>query len=429
MARAILVSPSGHTAARRAGRIVAGTLLALALPLVLGADAASSAEPRRWALLVGVDQYVRLDGLQCAGNDQAVLARELGKAGFPADQIVLIHDAAREKRLLPFRENIERELRLLLGIAGPGDVVLFSFSGHGVHVDGTSYLCPTEADLDRPEQTLIPVDEVFRRLNESSAAMKVVVVDACRNDPRLPGARDADGRERLLDGFSRSLQDPPAGLVLLSSCGIGQQSMEDANLRHGVFMYHLIEGIRGRAANPQGSVTLASLYDYASLETKKHVAKRWGSLQTPGLKGELEGAFEIARRDPTAARDDASAPDNAPAGPDLGGIWRGTYTYDDGTPPVPFVVNFVQAGEQVRGAVNEPNTCAQVNVATLRATLRGSLDPASRTVRWVKTYDGVGASHSIEYVGVVSPDGIRIERGRWNADRNSGGFSLVRTGT
>lgn len=387
-----------------------------------------AAEPRRRALLVGVDQYARLDRVQCAGNDQSVLARELGKAGFPADQIVLIHDAAREKRLLPFRENIDRELRLLLGIA-PADVVLFAFSGHGVHVDGKSYLCPTEADLDRPEQTLIPVDDVFRLLNECSAAMKVVVVDACRNDPRLPEARDAGGRERLLDGFLRSLQDPPEGLVLLSSCGIGQQSMEDADLRHGVFMYHLIEGIRGRAANPQGSITLATLYDYASVETKKHVAKRWGSLQTPGLRGELEGAFEIAKFEPAAARVDGPKPGVAAVDLDLGGVWRGTFTYDDGRTPVPFAVHFAQAGNVITGAVNEPNTFAQANVATLGATLRGVLDQATRAVRWTKTYNGIGASHSVDYSGVVSADGTRIERGRWAVDGTAGGFSLLRTGT
>jgi len=314
-----------------------------------------------------------------------------------------------------------------VGLASPNDVVLFSFSGHGVHVGDVSYLCPSEADLDHPEQTLIPVEEVFRCLSESVAAMKLVIVDACRNDPRLPGARDAAGRERLLDGFARSLQAPPEGLLLLSSCSVGQKSMEDADLGHGVFMFHLIEGIKGRAANPAGSVTLAALYDYASVETKKHVAKHWGTLQTPGLKGEIAGAFEIAKIDPAANRPGLLLPTAEETTINVGGDWRGVFTYDDGDPPVPFTVKLSQIGNQIQGTVSEPNTFARANINTLRATLRGTLDPATRKIRWIKTYDGNGAGHSVDYTGVLSVDGKQIDGGRWNVQRRTGGFSLRRT--
>lgn len=425
------VTEAGSSAPRACRLLrVARMLLAVMLVCPCGWPAPSalcSDGPRRWALLVGIDQYVRLDPLQCAGNDQTVFGRELAKAGFPADQVVLLCDTATNKRFLPFRENIDRELRLLLSLVGPDDVVLFSYSGHGVHVDGKSYLCPTEADLDRPAETLIPVDSVFQQLRECAAAMKVVVVDACRNDPRLPGARDAGGRERLVDGFSRTLEHPPEGLVLLSSCGIGQQSMEDAGLKHGVFMYHLIQGIHGRAANADGSVTLASLYDYASLETKKYVAKRWGSLQSPALNGELQGAFELARVDPAAVRRGAIAP--VPE-IDLSGVWRGFFTYDDGRAPVPFAVNLTQNENSFNGASNEPNTFAVAPVATLRATLRGTVDVETRAVHWVKTYDGNGADHSVDYRGTLSRDGTRFEGGRWIVDsQTAGSFTLVRSGT
>jgi formylglycine-generating enzyme required for sulfatase activity len=69
-------------------------------------------------------------------------------------------------------------------------------------------------------------------------------------------------------------------------------SWEDEKLSHGVFMHYLLEGLQGEAAN-RGQVTLVGLYEYASLNTKKYVDRRFSDLQTPALKGEINGPFEI----------------------------------------------------------------------------------------------------------------------------------------
>lgn len=253
-------------------------------------------KPQKWAILIGVDDYAFLKKLKFAGSDQRALADQLAKSGFPRDQIFLLHDKAQSKKYLPFRANIEEQLGTVLRLArSPEDLVIVGFSGHGVTLDGKAYLCPTEAKFDDPESTMVPLEEVFGRLKDCHAALKLMLVDACRNNPEIDGKRSA--RSAQAGDFVSSLKRPPAGLLLISSCGERQTALEDADFGHGVFMHFVLDGLRGKAANDDGAVTLARLYDYASFKTEKHVARKFGAFQTPALEGKIDGSFEICRID------------------------------------------------------------------------------------------------------------------------------------
>jgi uncharacterized caspase-like protein len=83
----------------------------------------------------------------------------------------------------------------VLKVAREDDWVLVAFSGHGVHLDGKSYFCPTDASLESPTTTMVPLDFICRQLEGSKARQKLLLVDACRNDPR-----GDSGRVRACDG-------------------------------------------------------------------------------------------------------------------------------------------------------------------------------------------------------------------------------------
>ena len=85
--------------------------------------------------------------------------------GFPKDQVYLLHDKAEQNRYRPFRANIEKQLDLVLGMADKDDLVIVSFSGHGVQLEGKSYFCPLDARLEKLKATSIPLDEVYDRLS------------------------------------------------------------------------------------------------------------------------------------------------------------------------------------------------------------------------------------------------------------------------
>ena len=261
-----------------------------ALVVCLFAERGQAADKKtghqRWAILIGVDDYAQAQDLQYCGADQRAFRERLIKSGFDDDNVFLLHDEAKEKKYLPFKVNIERQLDLLLGLLEKDDIIVLAFSGHGMHFGGKSYICPTDAKLDDPN-SLVSMDSVYDRLKKSPAAFKLVVVDACRNDPRPGGQRSLTATDGTRQ-FAQTLERPPEGLVLLNSCAPGEISWEEKEFGHGVFMHFLMDGLGGQAdENGDGKVSLSELSQYAGRKTKLHVAKKFNDSQRPFLKGDL----------------------------------------------------------------------------------------------------------------------------------------------
>jgi formylglycine-generating enzyme required for sulfatase activity len=266
-------------------------LIVVAALFVVLARPAVAAEPRvveRWAVLVGVDDYAYAQKLKYCGADQRALHRQLLASGFPEDHVFLLHDEAENPRFRPSQRNIERQLDLVLNLADAEDLVIIAFSGHGVHLDGKSYLCPGDCTLD-DAATLIGVDRIYDRLKECAAGFKLVLVDACRNDPRPGGGRSMTATEGTR-ALARTLQELklPEGVVLLNSCAPGEVSWEDEKFGHGVFMHYVLDGLRGSAdTGGDGSVSLHELQAYAGTRTKTFVANKYAVAQRPFFKGDL----------------------------------------------------------------------------------------------------------------------------------------------
>jgi formylglycine-generating enzyme len=260
----------------------------------------TAASTQRWAVLVGVNEYAQLRDLRYCVADAKKMRDRLIGVGFPPENIFLLVDDAERKVDQPFRENIQQRILSLLSVAEKDDLVLVMFSGHGVHVDGKGYFCPTDANLESPETTMVPLDFIYRQLESSAARQKLLLVDACRNDPRPPGSRDARTHELSLKSLSAELKTLPEGILALSSSAAGQISWEDDELGHGVFLHFLMEGMSGKGvAGETGPITLLTLYNYANLETKRWVLRnRPGYVQTPELLGKITGDFELGRREP-----------------------------------------------------------------------------------------------------------------------------------
>src|SRR5687767_4855617 len=110
---------------------LASFLLATACIFASSATA-SAAEPKRWALLVGVNDYVQFRDLAYAGADASALGEALVLSGFDPERVFLLNDDAEEARYRPFKKNIEKQLDIVLKVAGPDDMVIVSFSGHGI---------------------------------------------------------------------------------------------------------------------------------------------------------------------------------------------------------------------------------------------------------------------------------------------------------
>ena len=126
--------------------------------------------------------------------DVTELAAVLRDGGYKADNVVVMTQAAAndDPRYTPMKKRILKELRLLLADRREDDTVLLAFAGHGVHFseDKNSYFCPADAEL-RDRATLLSLADVYAELEKCKAGVKVLLVDACRNDPFEDNSRAA----------------------------------------------------------------------------------------------------------------------------------------------------------------------------------------------------------------------------------------------
>ncbi len=242
---------------------------------------ASAQEGKRYAVLVGVNAYEhdKLETLKYAVNDATELAGVLQQAGYT---ITLLTDDTGKKdpKFAPTKANIERALKAVGDGAKKGDLVLVGLAGHGVQFesDKDAYFCPSDAKpLKTKSDTLLPLSKVYEELDGCFAGMKVLLVDACRNDPTAGRGVGADTAPR-----------PPQGVAAIFSCKAGQRAFEVEKYKHGVFFHHVLTGLRGEAADKKGRVTFAGLAAHVGAEVPNDVTTLigGGAVQTPNLKAE-----------------------------------------------------------------------------------------------------------------------------------------------
>lgn len=160
----------------RTGWLVAATLGAALWPGP-SLSVQSRPEGRRVALIIGIDSYVHLKGLTEATRDAwAITAVLKEKAKFSV--VTTIADPASAAEL---RAGIDA----FIAAIQPNDAVVVYYAGHGIQSKGRNFLVPP--DLPANEATLekagIPVDALLTGVQKRSAALTILMLDACRNNP------------------------------------------------------------------------------------------------------------------------------------------------------------------------------------------------------------------------------------------------------
>jgi len=164
--------------------------LLLAFALLLGMASAGPACAKNVALLIGNSDYENASDLANPANDVQLVAGALESIGFTP--VVVDTDLS--------KEAMDDALRQFAGMAKGADVALVYFAGHGVEVSGENYLIPVSA----PRRSLTNIAEVGIRLDDviaatKQAALRIVILDACRNNPYLRHLAGPD--QRALDGL------------------------------------------------------------------------------------------------------------------------------------------------------------------------------------------------------------------------------------
>ncbi|MBD2447105.1 GUN4 domain-containing protein [Nostoc sp. FACHB-152] len=233
-----------------------------------------------WLILVGVNQYQdeQIPCLRYSAKDCQGLAAALNAAtgGFPQKELRIYCDYAE----IPLLENIRASLQEIAAATKPIDTVLFYFSGHGMLEPSTQQvvLCLQDTQKDKLIQTGFPLQELLQLLENCAAQQQLVWLDACHSgDLTLLGAKgEADPQLNPTQELVEILRQRAAkrkGFYAFLSCDRGQRSWEFPQLKHGVFTYYLIRGLRGEAADSQGIIEADGLYRYVYHQTLAYIDK------------------------------------------------------------------------------------------------------------------------------------------------------------
>lgn len=253
-------------------------------PIAANVNALPSSD-RRWALLVGVDQYQdkQITPLTGAAADAHALADALVKyAGFERDHvIVLATDLPAERQ--PTKGNILVRLSNISSLVPKDGLLLFSFAGHGIERNGEAFLLSADAkvsnDIRVVQETTISAAHIKTWIRDMGIKQVLMLLDACRNDP-MAGRSDTPNRmaESYRKAFTFDVQNHDVeAFATLYATRVGERAYLNAEKGHGYFTWALLEGLRGGAANAAGEVTLGSLQRYVQDTVPRTVKVDLGS--------------------------------------------------------------------------------------------------------------------------------------------------------
>lgn len=160
------------------------------------------------------------------------------------------------------------------------DYVFIYFACHGFVDDiGTPYLMLSDSKINNIYATALPMSEIDRLLYDRIKSEKtVVIIDACRAGNIGSEVR---GVPDLYTQLARSIERYK-GKVFIAASRARQFSREEEGYKHGVFTYHLLNGLEGEADRDKDKIiTLIELFDYL----QEKVPPDSYDAQQPMLKG------------------------------------------------------------------------------------------------------------------------------------------------
>jgi hypothetical protein len=141
-------------------------------------------EPRI-ALVIGNSAYAN-GALRNPVNDANEIEKVLKRLGFT---VIISKDSSRQK----MNEAIEKFAVQLK--ASKGGIGLFFYAGHGVQVNGESYLMPVGAKVNQQSDVpneAISLSRLIGNMKDDSGSRKsILLLDACRNNPFKIGAGES----------------------------------------------------------------------------------------------------------------------------------------------------------------------------------------------------------------------------------------------
>lgn len=279
------------------------------LLLVLGGylPFASYAQPKQWALIIGINEYkpslndmasaqsdskrtwTNLDG--CVNDATAMKDLAISKYSFKPESITTLFNAEAS------RARILAELQKLVDNAKKGDVVFIYYAGHGSQVKNS---LSTEAD--KKDETIVPADawkkgvedirdkELAKYFNLllDKGVLLTVIMDSCHSGSGSRGENFLydPPKARYIEDANYDAKDPTVperpeerGALIFAAAQdfeFAKEYRDENNQPHGAFTSALLKAIQ------QLSVDASANDLYVSLSA---IMKYYGKTQEPSIAG------------------------------------------------------------------------------------------------------------------------------------------------
>jgi uncharacterized caspase-like protein len=211
-------------------RLLAVAWIALSVGMA-GTTAGLAQTEKRIALVIGNSAYRHTGILANPKNDAEAVAKLLKTMGFADVRLRTDLDYG------GMREGI----RLFGKSAADAEIALIYFAGHGLEISGENYLVPVDARLAHVrdlEYETVSLASVLSAV-ESARRLKLVILDACRNNPLGHKIVLRSGPTR---GLGRGLgRIEPTGEVLVAYAAKAGTLAEDGAGKHSPYAQALLK--------------------------------------------------------------------------------------------------------------------------------------------------------------------------------------------
>ncbi len=263
--------------------------LATALGLVCASPPTARAAGRM-ALVIGNSAYQNVPQLPNPVRDAKAIAAVLRRMGYDVSlKTDLDYDGMRKA----FRAFSRR--------AAGADVAVVFYAGHGMEAGGVNYLIPVDAELKNVSDLEYEAFSLNKALAavEGARRLKVVMLDACRDNPFARRMKRSAGRTRSI-GRGLARVEPEGSGMLVAYAARAGSTADDGDGEHSPFTQALLKNL------PTPGLDVRLMFG----RVKDEVRRATGGRQEPFIYGSLGGRVVSL-----APGDAASPPPASPVTP------------------------------------------------------------------------------------------------------------------
>lgn len=238
---------------------------------------------KRWAFIVGVNEYDNTRSLSGAANDALKLKEKLEE--FSYDVFWLTDNNSFKNGYLPTCENVKDELTKYCQLMDKDDLFLVYFACHGEvsKKDNSRYLFLKDTDSKTLKNSGLALDTVKNIMEKGSKAERLVLIlDAC-----YMGEDNARNTEKKED-FLEYIHTFNKGFAIIAASTSQQEAYEyDLDFdgkQGGIFTHFLLKALSGEADyNKNNFVTAFDIERYISSQIYKHREEKQ-TIQKPKIQ-------------------------------------------------------------------------------------------------------------------------------------------------